>query len=318
MADAAYAVDFFVSHADADTQWAEWIAAELESAGYGVIVKAWDFRPGENTMVKLDEAMTVSRSTICVLSPAYFSSEVAAQVAAHYQGLIGKERALIPIRVADCAVPPLMGSIIPIDLADVDDENEARRRLLAGVADRADRMARGGFPKSPGMRAQFPQGRHETEDHVVAESPKLAGHAFISYVREDSHKVNQLQQRLEAAGVQVWRDTANLWPGEDWRAKIRHAITVNTFVFIACFSHKSAARKVSYQNEELNLAVDQLRLRRPSEVWLVPVRFADCDIPDLDIGGGRTLASIQRADLFGDRYEIDINRLVATVRRLLD
>jgi hypothetical protein len=39
-----YAVDFFVSHADVDVQWAEWIAAELENAGYGVIVKACRLR----------------------------------------------------------------------------------------------------------------------------------------------------------------------------------------------------------------------------------------------------------------------------------
>jgi hypothetical protein len=51
------------------------------------------------------------------------------------------------------------------------------------------------------------------------------GHVFISHVREDSRSVDRLQAMLEAAGVRVWRDTADLWPGEDWRAKIRHAIT---------------------------------------------------------------------------------------------
>ena len=62
-----------------------------------------------------------------------------------------------------------------------------------------------------------------------------AGHAFISYVREDSNRVDQLQRRLEAAGIPVWRDTADLWPGEDWRAEIRRAISDNALVFIACF-----------------------------------------------------------------------------------
>lgn len=69
--DSDYAMDFFVSHADADTQWAEWIAAELERAGYGVIVKAWDFRPGENSLSRHDEALATCRHTLCVLSPAY-------------------------------------------------------------------------------------------------------------------------------------------------------------------------------------------------------------------------------------------------------
>src|SRR5690242_6725683 len=93
------------------------------------------------------------------------------------------------------------------------------------------------------------------------EPRNLAGQAFISYVREDSHRVDQLQQILQAAGIPVWRDTANLWPGEDWRAKIRRAITDNSLVFIACFSQVSLARGKSYQNEEFTLAIEQLRQR---------------------------------------------------------
>ena len=116
-------------------------------------------------------------------------------------------------------------------------------------------------------------------------------HAFISYVREDSERVDWLQRRLEGAGVRVWRDTADLWPGEDWRARVRQAIRDDALVFIACFSEQSVARSRSYQNEELVLAIEQLRLRAPGEPWLLPVRFDDCRIPDLDIGGGRALAN---------------------------
>src|SRR5205823_4175530 len=57
--------------------------------------------------------------------------------------------------------------------------------------------------------------------------------------------------------------------------------------------------------------------RRPDDPWLIPVRFDDCDIPDLDLGAGRTLASIQRVDLFGDRRDVGIARLVTQVLRLL-
>lgn len=144
------------------------------------------------------------------------------------------------------------------------------------------------------------------------------GHAFISYVREDSDDASWLQWTLESAGIRVWRDTAELWPGEDWRAKIRHAITADALVFIACFSRNSLARNVSYQNEELVLAIEQLRLRRPDQPWLIPVRFDDCAIPDRDIGGGRTLGSIHRADLYGNRREERAARLVEIVARKLD
>ncbi len=140
---------------------------------------------------------------------------------------------------------------------------------------------------------------------------------FISYAREDSGRVDKLQRSLEAAGIPVWRDIADLWPGEDWRAKIRDAIAGDALVFIACFSRASLNRHASYQNEELLLAAAQLRLRRPGEPWLIPVRLDECEIPDLDIGGGRTLAAVQRVDLFGDSSDLAAARLIAAVVRML-
>ncbi len=162
--------------------------------------------------------------------------------------------------------------------------------------------------------------------HVVVVKPgepsrpgprQRADHVFISYVREDAHHVDQLQEQLEAAGVRVWRDTAELWPGEDWRVKIRQAIQDGALVFIACFSRQSVARRRSYQNEELTLAIDQMRQRPPENPWLIPVRFDDCEIPDRDIGAGRTLASIQWVDLFGGSSEKGTGRLLAAILRIL-
>lgn len=146
----------------------------------------------------------------------------------------------------------------------------------------------------------------------------VRGHAFISYVREDKDRVDRLEAILKAAGVEVWRDTAALWPGENWRTKIREAVTKDALAFIACFSTNSEAREVSGQNEELVLALDQLRLRRPDQVWLIPVRFDDCQVPDLEIGGGRTLGDIQRVDLTDDNWDAGAARLIASVLRILD
>jgi len=153
---------------------------------------------------------------------------------------------------------------------------------------------------------------------VAGEQTMIAGHAFMSYIRENSAETDQLQQVLEAAGVRVWRDTADLSPGQDWREKIRHAITKDSLVFLACFSTKSVSREISYQNEELILAVEQMRIRRPGQPWLIPIRFDDCDIPDLDLGGGRRLGSIQRVDFFGDQVNIATARLVSAIHRILN
>ena len=138
----------------------------------------------------------------------------------------------------------------------------------------------------------------------------LEGHAFISYVREGSAEVDWLQRELESAGIAVWRDREKLWPGDEWRSRIRDAIAVNAVVFIVCFSSRSVARTTSYQNEEIRLAVEQVRRRPPGAPWLIPVRLDDCDIPDFELGPGVLLASRHRADLFGSGRELEARRLV--------
>ena len=38
--------DFFISYTQVSRPWAEWIAVQLEAAGYSTVLQAWDFRPG--------------------------------------------------------------------------------------------------------------------------------------------------------------------------------------------------------------------------------------------------------------------------------
>ena len=151
----------------------------------------------------------------------------------------------------------------------------------------------------------------------MSESASTGKHVFISYVHEDAARVDQLQQILERS-LRTWRDTADLWPGQDWRTQIRRAIADDALVFSACFSLASGSKETSYQNEELTQAIEQLRLRPADSSWLIPVRFDDCQIPDRDIGGGRTLRSIHYVSLFGDNYSQEADRLVASIRRVLN
>ncbi len=149
------------------------------------------------------------------------------------------------------------------------------------------------------------------------EPADIRGHVFISYVHEDAEHVDRMQRRLEQAGVRVWRDREALWPGQNWQVEIRRAIQDDALVFIACFSRQGLAKSKSYQNAELDLAIEQLKLRKPDDPWLIPVRLDDCEVPDLPIGVGRTLASLHRADLFGERAEQGSARLVEAVLRIL-
>lgn len=151
----------------------------------------------------------------------------------------------------------------------------------------------------------------------TARPGNLGVHAYLSSDPADALQADQLQQSLETAGIQVWRDTHNLTPGQDRHAAIRQAITTGTLAFIACFSRTGISRNRSNQRQELSLATEELRRRDPARPWLIPVRFDDCAIPDLDIGGGRALASIHTIDLFGPRSARNLEKLVTAVQEIL-
>src|SRR5205814_6853632 len=65
---------FFISYNRADRQWAEWIAWQLEEAGYSTILQAWDFRPGSSFVLEMDRATKEAKRTIVVLSPYYLNA----------------------------------------------------------------------------------------------------------------------------------------------------------------------------------------------------------------------------------------------------
>lgn len=171
------------------------------------------------------------------------------------------------------------------------------------------------------MQAQDPASRRFAHAAAAARSrgehEAITGHVFISYVREDTAKVAQLEVLLREAAIPIWRDAEDLLPGDDWPAHVRRAITQNALAFVACFSQNSLARPQNWQNEELALAVAQLRLRSPDIPWLIPVRLDDCAIPDLDIGYGRTLAYLHHADLFDVHYDRGARQLITAIELIL-
>jgi hypothetical protein len=122
---------------------------------------------------------------------------------------------------------------------------------------------------------------------------------FISYVQEDRSQVEMLREQLEAFDVPVWLDKYELKPGVRWKDAIRKAIGTGNF-FIACFSEAYINRSKTYMNEELTLAIEELRLRPSNQSWFLPVKLSNCEIPDRNIGAGETLKSFQWVDLWRD------------------
>jgi len=128
--------DFFISYNSADKERAGWIAWQLEAAGYTTVIQAWDFGPGQNFVLAMQQAAAEAKRTIAVLSPNYLASKFTAPewAAAFVQDPTGEKRLLIPIRVKPVDLTGLLTPIVYIDLVGSSDEGEATKRLLEGVS----------------------------------------------------------------------------------------------------------------------------------------------------------------------------------------
>lgn len=155
-----YKRDFFISYTEPDKTWAEWIAWELEEAGYTTILQSWDFPAGSHFIGEMHSATQAAKRTIAVLSDAYGRSPMATAEwqEAWRQDPGGVERKLLVFRIADCGRPGLLGQVVSVDLFDVD-QSAARSRLLESVREgRRKPSIPPGFPaqEAPTSEPPFP------------------------------------------------------------------------------------------------------------------------------------------------------------------
>src|SRR5438067_176896 len=110
--------DFFISYNSADRAWAEWIAYQLEEAGYTTTIQAWDFRPGSNFVLDMQRAAAESERTISVLSPSYLEARFTQPewAAAFARDPTGEQGLLLPIRVRECDLKGLWPQLVYIDV----------------------------------------------------------------------------------------------------------------------------------------------------------------------------------------------------------
>jgi hypothetical protein len=139
----------------------------------------------------------------------------------------------------------------------------------------------------------------------------MKSHVFISYVHDDAEIVSKFVSELESSGIPVWLDKTNILPGVRWQLAIKSAISSGSF-FVACFSNNYWQRDKTYMNEELVLAIEELRLRSIDRIWFIPICFEETEIPDRPIGGGETLRSIQYIDL-SKNWNDGIQRIINVI-----
>ena len=120
---------------------------------------------------------------------------------------------------------------------------------------------------------------------------------FLAHANEDKAEVIKLYDRLQQQGYKPWLDKKDLLGGQSWRAEIPRVIK-SSQVFIACLSNQSVAKQ-GYVQREFRMALQEMANKPPGQIYLIPVRLDDCEIPELrQEEYGINLRDLHWVDLF--------------------
>ena len=180
----------FISYTRQDAEWALWIADTLKKQGHETIVMDWDFRPGDNFVLKMDEALQTSPVIVAVLSKAYLDSyHCQTELTAAYAN---KNQKLIPVRVDDFKVRGLWAPINYVDLVNKT-EDEAIKLLerMFKAPERKSHVYPGGkakvdFTKQKHTNGMLTNGDWMPPNNLPDRNNKFTGHLKLL---EEIHRI---------------------------------------------------------------------------------------------------------------------------------
>jgi hypothetical protein len=126
---------------------------------------------------------------------------------------------------------------------------------------------------------------------------------FISYASDDRQTARKLYEDLKKAGVKPWMDMEDLLPGQDWKRTITQAIKESRFVIVLLSSNSVLKR--GFVQKELKYALDILDYYPDGDIFLIPVRIDNCEIPEM-------IKRVHFTDLFPS-YEIGFKRILLSL-----
>lgn len=137
----------------------------------------------------------------------------------------------------------------------------------------------------------------------LSTSHKREPTVFLSYARADSDVVEQIADKLAAAGIRVWFDQ-KLHPGSRWMEEIERELAAANFVvfFISPQSVESG-----WARQELQLALHR-QISGEGGAVVLPVILEDADVPPL-------LRQYQWIDLRGGDAELGSRQIIEAIHR---
>lgn len=101
---------------------------------------------------------------------------------------------------------------------------------------------------------------------------------FLCHASEDKTQVIEIYKNLKKIGFNPWLDKIDLLPGQEWDKEIRKVLKEAQSVIIF-FSNNSVLKR-GYVQKEFKLALDILQEIPEGQIFIIPTRLDDCQIPD--------------------------------------
>jgi hypothetical protein len=216
--------DFFISYNSVDRHWAEWIAWQLEEAGYATIIQSWDIPPGTDLVLEISRASVEAERIIAVMTASYIQTESTkpewfAKLLADPSGV---RNFILPIRVEHCDIPSVFKPLVYIDLVGLN-EIDAKGSLLNGI-----KFTRG----KPRIAPQFPgkQAANSLLQQATISSPyarefeKEEYDVFLCYNNDDKEVIKAICRDLKDAGIIPWLDEWEIQPGTYWQEALEKQV----------------------------------------------------------------------------------------------
>ncbi|MFC9325914.1 FxSxx-COOH system tetratricopeptide repeat protein [Kitasatospora sp. NPDC057015] len=164
MADIAQ--QFFISYAGPDRLWAEWVGWQLKQAGHRVELDRWNWRTGDDFILRMNEALERADAVVALFSDAYFAPERWTQI--EWTATIASQNRLVPLEIAPLAtgrIPDILSARLRRELHGLDETG-----ALAALRDAVH------GPAGPRGPVGFPGTTPATEAvRSTADQPRLPG-----------------------------------------------------------------------------------------------------------------------------------------------
>ncbi len=100
---------------------------------------------------------------------------------------------------------------------------------------------------------------------------------FLCHSHDDQTAVRALYKRLIKDGIDAWLDKENLDGGANWEYVIRKAVRESDIV-VVCLSRQFS--EGGFRQKEVQIALDEAALKPKEEVFIIPVRLEECNVPE--------------------------------------